>query len=164
MEQSQQKVNSVWTCAILIPVCICLFNNTQYVISNLFESVLKDFCQTSDHCINIKKILLLANQDFHSIKQSAMPNWEILCSSMTSTCSTTYRTGTAFLFISSVNVWIMLCKKKKSIEKASESFFFFTRFHQISGRREVYRILQEEGIDLPRYAVLNRDPDKPDGE
>ncbi|RXN04769.1 inositol hexakisphosphate and diphosphoinositol-pentakisphosphate kinase 2-like isoform X6 [Labeo rohita] len=28
--------------------------------------------------------------------------------------------------------------------------------------REVYRILQEEGIDLPRYAVLNRDPDKPD--
>lgn len=30
-------------------------------------------------------------------------------------------------------------------------------------RREVYRILQEEGIDLPRYAVLNRDPDKPDG-
>ncbi|KAJ6662823.1 hypothetical protein lerEdw1_011027 [Lerista edwardsae] len=29
-------------------------------------------------------------------------------------------------------------------------------------RREVYRILQEEGIDLPRYAVLNRDPDKPD--
>lgn len=31
-------------------------------------------------------------------------------------------------------------------------------------RREVYRILQEEGIDLPRYAVLNRDPDKPDGE
>lgn len=31
-------------------------------------------------------------------------------------------------------------------------------------RREVYRILQEEGIDLPRYAVLNRDPDKPEGE
>jgi len=28
----------------------------------------------------------------------------------------------------------------------------------------VYRILQEEGIDLPRYAVLNRDPDKPDGQ
>lgn len=26
----------------------------------------------------------------------------------------------------------------------------------------MYRILQEEGIDLPRYAVLNRDPDKPD--
>ncbi|XP_068434110.1 inositol hexakisphosphate and diphosphoinositol-pentakisphosphate kinase 2 isoform X7 [Clinocottus analis] len=32
----------------------------------------------------------------------------------------------------------------------------------IQDRREVYRILQEEGIDLPRYAVLNRDPDKPD--
>lgn len=31
-------------------------------------------------------------------------------------------------------------------------------------RREVYRILQEEGIDLPRYAVLNRDPDNPEGE
>ena len=28
----------------------------------------------------------------------------------------------------------------------------------------MYRILQEEGIDLPRYAVLNRDPDKPQGE
>lgn len=36
-------------------------------------------------------------------------------------------------------------------------FYFFNR-------REVYRILQEEGIDLPRYAVLNRDPDKPDGQ
>ncbi|XP_060932584.1 inositol hexakisphosphate and diphosphoinositol-pentakisphosphate kinase 1 isoform X2 [Limanda limanda] len=31
----------------------------------------------------------------------------------------------------------------------------------IQDRREVYRILREEGIDLPRYAVLNRDPDKP---
>uniref|UniRef100_A0A4W4HA19 Inositol hexakisphosphate and diphosphoinositol-pentakisphosphate kinase n=1 Tax=Electrophorus electricus TaxID=8005 RepID=A0A4W4HA19_ELEEL len=31
----------------------------------------------------------------------------------------------------------------------------------IQDRREVYRILQEEGIDLPRYAVLNRDPDRP---
>lgn len=30
-------------------------------------------------------------------------------------------------------------------------------------RREVYRILREEGIDLPRYAVLNRDPDNPEG-
>ncbi|XP_040826140.1 inositol hexakisphosphate and diphosphoinositol-pentakisphosphate kinase 1 isoform X3 [Ochotona curzoniae] len=29
-------------------------------------------------------------------------------------------------------------------------------------RREVYRILQEEGIDLPRYAVLNRDPAHPE--
>lgn len=28
----------------------------------------------------------------------------------------------------------------------------------------MYRILQEEGIDLPRYAVLNRDPDNPDGQ
>ncbi|XP_077942111.1 inositol hexakisphosphate and diphosphoinositol-pentakisphosphate kinase 2 isoform X11 [Gasterosteus aculeatus] len=34
--------------------------------------------------------------------------------------------------------------------------------YYIQDRREVYRILQEEGIDLPRYAVLNRDPDKPD--
>ncbi|XP_061077456.1 inositol hexakisphosphate and diphosphoinositol-pentakisphosphate kinase 1-like isoform X2 [Conger conger] len=32
----------------------------------------------------------------------------------------------------------------------------------IQDRREVYRILQEEGIDLPRYAVLNRDPDTPE--
>ncbi|XP_018620569.2 inositol hexakisphosphate and diphosphoinositol-pentakisphosphate kinase 2-like isoform X2 [Scleropages formosus] len=31
----------------------------------------------------------------------------------------------------------------------------------IQDRREVYRILREEGIDLPRYAVLNRDPDRP---
>uniref|UniRef100_A0A452RQF0 Inositol hexakisphosphate and diphosphoinositol-pentakisphosphate kinase n=1 Tax=Ursus americanus TaxID=9643 RepID=A0A452RQF0_URSAM len=28
--------------------------------------------------------------------------------------------------------------------------------------RTVYRILQEEGIDLPRYAVLNRDPARPE--
>lgn len=28
----------------------------------------------------------------------------------------------------------------------------------------MYRILQEEGIDLPRYAVLNRDPDNPEGD
>ncbi|XP_051739123.1 inositol hexakisphosphate and diphosphoinositol-pentakisphosphate kinase 1 isoform X7 [Ctenopharyngodon idella] len=34
----------------------------------------------------------------------------------------------------------------------------------IQDRREVYRILQEEGIDLPRYAVLNRDPDRPEGK
>ncbi|XP_063305031.1 inositol hexakisphosphate and diphosphoinositol-pentakisphosphate kinase 1 isoform X3 [Pelobates fuscus] len=32
----------------------------------------------------------------------------------------------------------------------------------IQDRIEVYRILQQEGIDLPRYAVLNRDPDKPE--
>ncbi|XP_068168335.1 inositol hexakisphosphate and diphosphoinositol-pentakisphosphate kinase 1 isoform X4 [Antennarius striatus] len=32
----------------------------------------------------------------------------------------------------------------------------------IQDRREVYRILREEGIDLPRYAVLNRDPDHPE--
>ncbi|XP_043981447.1 inositol hexakisphosphate and diphosphoinositol-pentakisphosphate kinase 1 isoform X7 [Gambusia affinis] len=32
----------------------------------------------------------------------------------------------------------------------------------IQDRREVYRILQEEGIDLPRYGVLNRDPDNPE--
>ncbi|KAE8618048.1 hypothetical protein XENTR_v10009257 [Xenopus tropicalis] len=32
----------------------------------------------------------------------------------------------------------------------------------IQDRREVYRILQQEGIDLPRYAVLNRDPDWPE--
>ncbi|XP_060030499.1 inositol hexakisphosphate and diphosphoinositol-pentakisphosphate kinase 1 isoform X4 [Erinaceus europaeus] len=34
--------------------------------------------------------------------------------------------------------------------------------YYIQDRREVYRILQEEGIDLPRYAVLNRDPAKPE--
>uniref|UniRef100_H9G2B4 Inositol hexakisphosphate and diphosphoinositol-pentakisphosphate kinase n=1 Tax=Macaca mulatta TaxID=9544 RepID=H9G2B4_MACMU len=34
--------------------------------------------------------------------------------------------------------------------------------YYIQDRREVYRILQEEGIDLPRYAVLNRDPAQPD--
>ncbi|XP_032416578.1 inositol hexakisphosphate and diphosphoinositol-pentakisphosphate kinase 2 isoform X18 [Xiphophorus hellerii] len=33
--------------------------------------------------------------------------------------------------------------------------------YYIQDRREVYRILQEEGIELPRYAVLNRDPAKP---
>ncbi|XP_038606047.1 inositol hexakisphosphate and diphosphoinositol-pentakisphosphate kinase 1 isoform X6 [Tachyglossus aculeatus] len=34
--------------------------------------------------------------------------------------------------------------------------------YYIQDRREVYRILQEEGIDLPRYAVLNRDPSRPE--
>uniref|UniRef100_A0AAZ3R020 Inositol hexakisphosphate and diphosphoinositol-pentakisphosphate kinase n=1 Tax=Oncorhynchus tshawytscha TaxID=74940 RepID=A0AAZ3R020_ONCTS len=34
--------------------------------------------------------------------------------------------------------------------------------YYIQDRREVYRILQEEGIDLPRYAVLSRDPDRPE--
>ncbi|XP_059191034.1 inositol hexakisphosphate and diphosphoinositol-pentakisphosphate kinase 1 [Centropristis striata] len=34
--------------------------------------------------------------------------------------------------------------------------------YYIQDRREVYRILQEEGIDLPRYGVLNRDPDNPE--
>ncbi|KAM9330943.1 inositol hexakisphosphate and diphosphoinositol-pentakisphosphate kinase 2 [Gastrophryne carolinensis] len=34
--------------------------------------------------------------------------------------------------------------------------------YHIQDRREVYRILKEEGILLPRYAVLNRDPNKPD--
>ncbi|XP_032449544.1 inositol hexakisphosphate and diphosphoinositol-pentakisphosphate kinase 1 isoform X7 [Lynx canadensis] len=34
--------------------------------------------------------------------------------------------------------------------------------YYIQDRREVYRILQEEGIDLPRYAVLNRDPARPE--
>lgn len=46
--------------------------------------------------------------------------------------------------------------------KQSELILFFSSF--AFNRREVYRILQEEGIDLPRYAVLNRDPDKPDGQ
>ncbi|XP_018600322.1 inositol hexakisphosphate and diphosphoinositol-pentakisphosphate kinase 2 isoform X3 [Scleropages formosus] len=32
----------------------------------------------------------------------------------------------------------------------------------IQDRREVYRILKEEGILLPRYAVLNRDPARPE--
>ncbi|XP_045562353.1 inositol hexakisphosphate and diphosphoinositol-pentakisphosphate kinase 1 isoform X2 [Salmo salar] len=34
--------------------------------------------------------------------------------------------------------------------------------YYIQDRREVYRILQEEGIDLPRYSVLTRDPDRPE--
>ncbi|XP_037690060.1 inositol hexakisphosphate and diphosphoinositol-pentakisphosphate kinase 1 isoform X6 [Choloepus didactylus] len=34
--------------------------------------------------------------------------------------------------------------------------------YYIQDRREVYRILQEEGIDLPRYAVLTRDPARPE--
>ncbi|XP_072480876.1 inositol hexakisphosphate and diphosphoinositol-pentakisphosphate kinase 1 isoform X8 [Notamacropus eugenii] len=37
-----------------------------------------------------------------------------------------------------------------------------TMQYYIQDRREVYRILQEEGIDLPRYAVLNRDPARPE--
>ncbi|XP_063309719.1 inositol hexakisphosphate and diphosphoinositol-pentakisphosphate kinase 2 isoform X2 [Pelobates fuscus] len=34
--------------------------------------------------------------------------------------------------------------------------------YQIQDRIEVYRILKDEGILLPRYAVLNRDPNKPE--
>ncbi|KAM4707657.1 inositol hexakisphosphate and diphosphoinositol-pentakisphosphate kinase 2 isoform 6-T6 [Discoglossus pictus] len=34
--------------------------------------------------------------------------------------------------------------------------------YHIQDRREVYRILTNEGIMLPRYAVLNRDPNKPE--
>ncbi|XP_078070833.1 inositol hexakisphosphate and diphosphoinositol-pentakisphosphate kinase 2 isoform X3 [Mustelus asterias] len=34
--------------------------------------------------------------------------------------------------------------------------------YNIQDRREVYHILKEEGIELPRFAILNRDPDKPD--
>uniref|UniRef100_A0A8C5M8D5 Inositol hexakisphosphate and diphosphoinositol-pentakisphosphate kinase n=1 Tax=Leptobrachium leishanense TaxID=445787 RepID=A0A8C5M8D5_9ANUR len=34
--------------------------------------------------------------------------------------------------------------------------------YQIQDRREVYRILKDEGILLPRYAILNRDPNKPE--
>lgn len=33
-----------------------------------------------------------------------------------------------------------------------------------SSRREVYGILKAEGILLPRYAVLNRDPNNPQGK
>lgn len=33
-----------------------------------------------------------------------------------------------------------------------------------SSRREVYSILKAEGILLPRYAVLNRDPNNPQGK
>lgn len=53
---------------------------------------------------------------------------------------------------------IRICENKQSVlvPLFVSSFDF--------DRREVYRILQEEGIDLPRYAVLNRDPDKPDGQ
>ncbi|XP_061427006.1 inositol hexakisphosphate and diphosphoinositol-pentakisphosphate kinase 2-like isoform X1 [Lethenteron reissneri] len=34
--------------------------------------------------------------------------------------------------------------------------------YHIQDRREVYRILRAEGIELPRYAILNRNPDHPD--
>lgn len=51
---------------------------------------------------------------------------------------------------------MIILQQKKSVYLQVCCFFL--------NRREVYRILQEEGIDLPRYAVLNRDPDKPDGE
>ncbi|CAL8280349.1 unnamed protein product [Gadus morhua 'NCC'] len=34
--------------------------------------------------------------------------------------------------------------------------------YSIQDRREVYRILKDEGIQLPRFAVLNRDPARPE--
>lgn len=56
---------------------------------------------------------------------------------------------------------MIILQQKKSVYLQVCCFGFVFCFFN---RREVYRILQEEGIDLPRYAVLNRDPDKPDGE
>ncbi|EDL28046.1 histidine acid phosphatase domain containing 2A, isoform CRA_a [Mus musculus] len=44
----------------------------------------------------------------------------------------------------------------------SKPYFFYLANLFGDDRREVYRILQEEGIDLPRYAVLNRDPACPE--
>lgn len=56
-------------------------------------------------------------------------------------------------FISGSEVFPLVCTVLNSSGAAS-----------VLSRREVYRILQEEGIDLPRYAVLNRDPDRPEGQ
>ena len=34
----------------------------------------------------------------------------------------------------------------------------------IQDRRRVYQILEEEGIEIPRYGILDRDSDDPAGE
>lgn len=62
--------------------------------------------------------------------------------------------------------WLKTQKHNNTTAKEVSVFtgVLFFLFFVFLNRREVYRILQEEGIDLPRYAVLNRDPDKPDGE
>lgn len=57
-------------------------------------------------------------------------------------------------FISGSEVFPLTC---------TEDLLDFSHTASVLYRREVYRILQEEGIDLPRYAVLNRDPDRPEG-
>lgn len=41
--------------------------------------------------------------------------------------------------------------------------FIFSVLCVFVNRREVYQILKAEGIQLPRYAVLNRDPARPEG-
>lgn len=41
--------------------------------------------------------------------------------------------------------------------------FIFSVLCDLVNRREVYRILKAEGIQLPRYAVLNRYPARPEG-
>lgn len=61
---------------------------------------------------------------------------------------------TAF-FISGSKVFPLVCTEDLLNSSDTASVLY---------RREVYRILQEEGIDLPRYAVLNRDPDRPEGQ
>lgn len=98
-------------------------------------------------------VSLLVPQDSRWTRQWATPNWETLCSSMTWTCSTTYRTGQ-----------LVKNTEQKHDNTTAQKVSVFTGCCFFWNRREVYRILQEEGIDLPRYAVLNRDPDKPDGE
>lgn len=57
-------------------------------------------------------------------------------------------------FISGSEVFPLMC---------TEDILDSSHTASVLYRREVYRILQEEGIDLPRYAVLNRDPDRPEG-
>ena len=39
---------------------------------------------------------------------------------------------------------------KKNLKKSKKKTFIFPR-------REVYRILEEAGLDVPRYAIFNRD-------
>jgi len=64
-------------------------------------------------------------------------------------------------------MWCYFLRKQLYIFSSFLSHWLIFCCHNLepfSSRREVYGILKAEGILLPRYAVLNRDPNNPQGK
>lgn len=59
-----------------------------------------------------------------------------------------------------LRVITFVCRNITYCEVESQALRMFFCFF----RRDVYSILQAEGILLPRYAILNRDPNNPKGQ